>query len=82
VATKFGDKKPVRSKCWRTIDVNAMKVLAPCRAISVLRLPAAAVPAGRSAEGLPVGVQVVGPRGADGRVLAVAELIERELSGG
>jgi amidase len=61
------------------IEVNGMKVLAPCRAISVLRLPAVAVPAGKSEDGLPVGVQVVGPRGADGRVLAVAGLIEREL---
>jgi amidase len=60
------------------IDVNAMKVLAPCRAISSLRLPAVAVPAGISADGLPVGVQVTGPRGADGKVLAVAELIERQ----
>jgi amidase len=63
----------------QSVDVNAMKVLAPCRAVSVLRLPAVAVPAGRSADGLPVGVQVVGRQGADGSVLAVAELIEREL---
>jgi amidase len=61
------------------IDVNAMKMLAPCRAISVLRLPAVAVPAGKSDDGLPVGVQVVGPRGADGTVLAVAELVEDKL---
>ena len=63
----------------RRIEVNGMKVLGPSRAISVLRLPAVAVPAGESADGLPVGVQVVGPRGANGRVLAVAELIERRL---
>jgi Asp-tRNA(Asn)/Glu-tRNA(Gln) amidotransferase A subunit family amidase len=61
------------------VEVNGMKVLAPCRAISVLRLPAVAVPAGKSHDGLPVGVQVVGPRGADGVVLAVAELLEHEL---
>jgi amidase len=61
------------------ITVDGMQVMAPCRAISVLRMPAAAVPAGRSAEGLPAAVQVAGSRGADGRVLAVAETIEREL---
>ena len=65
----------------RRIEVNAMKVLAPCRAVSGLRLPAAAVPAGRSASGLPVGVQVVGSRGSEGIVLATAEAIERELGG-
>jgi Asp-tRNA(Asn)/Glu-tRNA(Gln) amidotransferase A subunit family amidase len=63
----------------RRIDVNGMKVLGPCRAISVLGFPAVAVPAGTSADGLPIGVQVVGRRGTDGKVLAVAELIEREL---
>jgi Asp-tRNA(Asn)/Glu-tRNA(Gln) amidotransferase A subunit family amidase len=63
----------------RRVEVNGMKVLAPSRAISVLRLPAVAVPAGESHDGLPVGVQVVGPRGADGMVLSVAGLIERAL---
>jgi Asp-tRNA(Asn)/Glu-tRNA(Gln) amidotransferase A subunit family amidase len=62
------------------IDVNGMKVLAPCRAISVLRLPAVAVPGGVSDDGLPIGVQIVGSRGADGSVLVVAALIERELT--
>ena len=64
----------------RRIDVNGMKLLAPCRAISVLRLPAVAVPAGLSDDGLPIGVQLVGQRGTDGMVLAAAEVIERELT--
>jgi Asp-tRNA(Asn)/Glu-tRNA(Gln) amidotransferase A subunit family amidase len=34
--------------------------------------PACAVPTGLSPEGLPVGMQVIGPRWADLRVLAVA----------
>lgn len=55
--------------------------MGPCRAVSGLRLPAAAVPAGHSADGLPVGVQVVGAPGSDGAVLAAAETIERELAG-
>jgi amidase len=63
----------------KRIGVNGMKVLGPCRAISTLRLPAVVVPAGTSDDGLPVGVQVVGPRGADGAVLATARLIECEV---
>jgi aspartyl-tRNA(Asn)/glutamyl-tRNA(Gln) amidotransferase subunit A len=35
-------------------------------------LPACAVPAGLDDDGLPVGLQVIGPPGADGRVLDVA----------
>jgi Asp-tRNA(Asn)/Glu-tRNA(Gln) amidotransferase A subunit family amidase len=35
--------------------------------------PACAVPTGLTVEGLPVGMQVIGPRWADSRVLAVAE---------
>ncbi len=47
-----------------------------CRAISLLRVPAAVVPCGTSDEGLPIGVQVVGRRFHDGEVLAVAQLLE------
>ncbi len=39
-------------------------------------LPACAVPAGADRDGLPVGVQVTGPAGADALVLDVAELVE------
>jgi Asp-tRNA(Asn)/Glu-tRNA(Gln) amidotransferase A subunit family amidase len=38
--------------------------------------PATAVPAGLSSDGLPVGLQVMGPRGADLRTLAVAGRVE------
>ncbi|ALG07102.1 amidase [Kibdelosporangium phytohabitans] len=44
-------------------------------------LPATAVPAGRSAEGLPVGVQLVGPMFEDRTPLRLAELLEREIGG-
>ncbi|HEY5009412.1 MAG TPA: amidase family protein, partial [Caulobacteraceae bacterium] len=44
-------------------------------------LPATAIPAGRAADGLPVGVQVIGPRGGDARTLAVAQAIEDALGG-
>ncbi|GAA3572926.1 amidase [Amycolatopsis ultiminotia] len=38
--------------------------------------PAISVPAGRTSAGLPVGVQIVGPRHSDDLVLAVAKLLE------
>lgn len=44
-------------------------------------LPATAVPLGLSKDGLPVGVQVVGPFLEDRTPLKLAELIEREFGG-
>ena len=40
-------------------------------------LPAASVPIGPGADGLPVGLQIMGRRGADATVLRVAALVER-----
>ena len=42
-------------------------------------LPACAIPMGLGDEGLPVSLQITGPRGADGAVLAAAGLIEEVL---
>jgi amidase len=61
--------------------VDAMTILAPCRAVSVLGLPAASVPAGVSRDGTPVGVQVVGRAGREDDVLAVAAELEAALGG-
>jgi amidase len=44
-------------------------------------LPATAVPAGRSPEGLPVGVQLLGPMYEDRTPLRLAELLEQEIGG-
>jgi amidase len=44
-------------------------------------LPATAIPIGLSPEGLPVGVQIVGPLLEDRTTLKLAELIEREFGG-
>jgi amidase len=44
-------------------------------------LPATAIPAGRTAAGLPVGLQVVGPEFADRTTLRVAALAEEVLGG-
>jgi amidase len=44
-------------------------------------LPATAIPAGRSPEGLPVGVQLVGPMFEDRTPLRLAELLEQTIGG-
>lgn len=49
-------------------------------AISVSGCPAASAPAGFTDEGLPVGIQIIGPMHGDGRVLAAAALLD-EMTG-
>ena len=44
-------------------------------------LPATAIPIGRTPHGLPIGAQIIGPRGADGRTLDVAEAIDEKIGG-
>ncbi|MFE0252249.1 amidase [Streptomyces sp. NPDC059010] len=44
-------------------------------------LPATAIPAGRSPEGLPVGVQLIGPMYEDRTPLRLAELLEQKIGG-
>jgi amidase len=44
-------------------------------------LPATAVPTGRSPEGLPVGVQIIGPMFEDRTPLRLAELLEQRIGG-
>ncbi|HJR58406.1 MAG TPA: amidase [Vicinamibacterales bacterium] len=44
--------------------------------------PAIAIPAGRTSGGLPVGMQLVGSRGRTPSLLAVAEAVEGQITGG
>jgi Asp-tRNA(Asn)/Glu-tRNA(Gln) amidotransferase A subunit family amidase len=53
--------------------------LAPCWAVTLLGLPSLSIPCGRTDEGLPASVQVVGRPFADHEVVAVAAALEREL---
>jgi amidase len=48
---------------------------------TVLGLPATVAPIGRSPEGLPVGVQIVGAYLEDRTTIALAGLVEREFGG-
>ncbi|MFI7613003.1 amidase [Nonomuraea terrae] len=50
--------------------------------ISVLHAPAASVPAGFTEDGLPVGVQIIGPPFEDARVLRVARAFEQATGHG
>lgn len=48
-------------------------------AISVVGVPALSIPCGRTSAGLPVGMQLIGPPMSEPRLLAFADLLEREL---
>lgn len=47
----------------------------------VCGLPSTAIPIGQTPDGLPVGIQIIGPKGGDSRTIAVAEAIEHALGG-
>lgn len=70
----------------RTIEVNGQPFpytdqLAWAGFVGVAGLPSTSVPVGRTARGLPVGVQVVGPRLEDRTPLAFAQALEEALGG-
>jgi amidase len=49
----------------------------PAFLITLVGFPAGSVPAGKTAQGLPVGLQIVGPRFSDPRILGLAKLVQR-----
>jgi Asp-tRNA(Asn)/Glu-tRNA(Gln) amidotransferase A subunit family amidase len=55
--------------------------LALAYAVSLVGHPAISLPVGRDADGMPFGLQIVGPRGGDAQVLAVAQALEAALAG-
>jgi Asp-tRNA(Asn)/Glu-tRNA(Gln) amidotransferase A subunit family amidase len=61
--------------------VNYLDAWSYCEWFNLLGFPAAVVPVGRSPEGLPVGVQIVGRPWEEEAVLAVAAALERECGG-
>ncbi|HWA62071.1 MAG TPA: amidase family protein [Caulobacteraceae bacterium] len=78
------DHRPFQRRSLMASDGRRFPYMAMMRWIALATacgLPATAVPAGHAASGLPVGVQIIGPRGADSRTLAVAEAIDERLGG-
>ncbi|HLM58956.1 MAG TPA: amidase, partial [Pyrinomonadaceae bacterium] len=61
--------------------VPTFRAFGYAHAANVFDLPAACVPAGRTREGLPVGVQIVGRPFEESRVLAAARVVEEALGG-
>ncbi|GAU82797.1 amidase [Bosea sp. BIWAKO-01] len=55
--------------------------LALAYAVTVVGHPAISLPVGLDRNGMPFGLQIVGPRGGDAKVLAVAAALERVLAG-
>lgn len=68
-------KVTVRGKTMGTF-----RAFSYAQTFNVFDLPAVTVPAGRSPEGLPIGVQVVGRPNAEEMVLAAAEIVEQAVS--
>jgi amidase len=55
--------------------------LAMAYAVTIVGHPAISLPVGLDRNGLPFGLQIVGPRGGDAKVLAVAAALEAHLAG-
>jgi amidase len=68
------DQRPIRRrtlKCSDGHEIAYIEMLKWIALATVCGLPATAIPAGQNARGLPVGAQIIGPRGGDVLTLAV-----------
>lgn len=68
-----GIQPPLREDFARFLTILSR----PCVPWSLIGFPALSVPCGTDPAGLPVGLQIVGPPGADARILAVATAVEQ-----
>jgi Asp-tRNA(Asn)/Glu-tRNA(Gln) amidotransferase A subunit family amidase len=59
---------------------STFRAFSYCHAFNVFDLPSVSVPAGRSREGLPIGVQIAGRPGEEETILAAALIVEEALS--
>lgn len=67
-----------------TVDGESVpywELISHCLPFNLTGQPALVVPAGLSPEGLPIGVQIVGPRWSEMRLLAIGRLLEAMLGG-
>jgi Asp-tRNA(Asn)/Glu-tRNA(Gln) amidotransferase A subunit family amidase len=62
-------------------SISVWRAFSYAQTFNVFGLPSATVPAGRSAEGLPIGVQIIGRPFEERTVLAAAALLEAALGG-
>ena len=60
----------------RGSTMGTFRAFSYAQAFNVFDLPVVTVPAGRSRDGLPIGVQIVSPPFAEEMVLVVAEIVE------
>ena len=56
---------------------NYIDWIAPAFLITLVSLPAGSVPAGKTRDGLPVGLQIVAPRFEEPRILSLAKLVQQ-----
>ena len=59
--------------------MGTFRAFSYAQTFNVFDLPVVTVPAGRSDDGLPIGVQIVGRPFAEEMVLSAAELVEKAL---
>lgn len=64
-----------------SVEISAFRAFSYSQAFNVFGLPVVTVPAGRSPEGLPIGVQIIGQAHEEARVLAAARVVEDTLGG-
>src|SRR5262245_20955844 len=86
LAMALGSLRPARSFAGRRQDhCLESKYFDVCfiwaDPASTCGLPATAAPINRSATGLPIGMQIIGPYLEDRTTIAFAELLEREFGG-
>lgn len=62
-------------------SISVFRAFSYSQTFSVFGLPSVVVPAGRSVEGLPIGVQIVGRPFDESTVLAAAAIVEESLGG-
>ncbi|OLE52029.1 MAG: hypothetical protein AUG51_20235 [Acidobacteria bacterium 13_1_20CM_3_53_8] len=62
-------------------EIGIFRAFSYSQTYNVFDLPSASVPAGRTREGLPIGVQIIGKPFAEKMVLAAASIIEKSLGG-
>lgn len=62
-------------------SISVFRAFSYAQAFNVYGLPSVVVPAGHSAEGLPIGVQIIGRPFEEATVLAAARVVEEALGG-